>query len=42
MLKEMGMKALRLEMSDRVCRMESAGTLLALAVFGGMKLFFGD
>ena len=27
---------------DRVCRMESAGTLLALAVFGGMKLFFGD
>ena len=27
---------------DRVCRMESAGTLLALAVFGGMKLIFGD
>ena len=27
---------------DRVCRMESAGTLLALAVFSGMKLFFGD
>ena len=27
---------------DRVCRMESAGTLLALALFGGMKLFFGD
>ena len=27
---------------DRVCRMESAGTLLALALFGGMKLIFGD
>ena len=27
---------------DRVCRMEAAGTLLALALFGGMKLFFGD
>ena len=27
---------------DRVCRVESAGTLLALALFGGMKLIFGD
>ena len=27
---------------DRVCRMESAGTLLALVLFGGMKLIFGD
>ena len=27
---------------ERVCRMESAGTLLALALFGGMKLIFGD
>ena len=27
---------------DRVCRMELAGTLLALALFGGMKLIFGD
>lgn len=27
---------------DRVCRMEAAGTLLALAVFSGVKLMIGD